>query len=157
MRIHQFSRTVMVAVCTAFIFLIAMSAGASAMAHDKDRSVVSSGLPATVGLAIDARGNYYTAEPGTGYVFCIQQDAQPILLARVPGTPTSLAVDSLRNVFVATQGGVVYAIELDGTVTEACRCGGEPVGLSINRDGDIVVALEAGEIIRIERVGLMQR
>lgn len=130
---------------------------ATAAAQSGHGGVVCSGLPCTVGLTMDLRGNLYTADAKTGYVFCIPPVSDPVLLARVPGIPTALAVDRQRNVFVTTEGGTVYLVALDGSVTATHRCDSRPVGITVDRDGGLVIATEEGMIVKVRRERFAER
>ena len=91
----------------------------------------------------------------TGYVFCIPPSSRAILLAKVPGTPTSVAVDRQRNVFVGTEGGSVFLVSPDGTVAEAYRCDSRPTGLEIDRDGGLFIATADGKIVKVKRTDFL--
>ncbi|QJB55114.1 hypothetical protein [Pseudodesulfovibrio sp. zrk46] len=119
--------------------------------------ILGQGLPNTVGLAQDHRGLLYTANKVTGDVFCLPPESDPVLLARVPGVPTSVAVDRLRNVFVGTEAGSVFVVSLDGSVREVYHCCGAPVGLDIDRDGGLLIAMEDGVIVRVDRKDFVER
>lgn len=149
------SRFVFITVVMVTILVVGSLAGATVTATDfgerQGNRVVTSGFPETVGLALDSRGNMYTADSRTGYVFVVPPTSSPVLLAKVPGHPAVLAVDRVRNVFVGTESGAVYMVALDGSVAEAYRCSGRPVGLDVDRDGGLVIAVEGGVILRVER------
>jgi len=145
-----FSRLAIAGVITILIMITGLVTVA-AQAQGKTEHVLTSGIPNPTGLAMDNRCNFYTADRNTGYVFCIPPDSDPILLAKVPDTPTAVAVDRLRNVFVGTEGGSVYLVSLDGDVVEAYRCNARPMGLEIDRDGGLVIATDEGEIVKVER------
>ena len=104
-----------------------------------------------VGLASDGRGNLYSADGLTGDVYVIPPDMKPVLLGQIQGTPSFVAVDRMRRVFVADKGGDVHAIQLDGGVRVIHSAGTRPVGLSVDRDGDLRLALQDGGIARIPR------
>lgn len=149
------SRCVFGSLVVAIVLVVGTLAGASVTATDlgerQGNRVVTSGFPETVGLALDSRGNMYTADSRTGYVFVVPPTSSPVLLAKVPGHPAVLAVDRLRNVFVGTEAGAVYMVALDGSIQEAYRCDARLVGLDIDRDGGLVIAMEGGVIMRVER------
>ncbi|MGL1861694.1 MAG: hypothetical protein OCC46_04125 [Pseudodesulfovibrio sp.] len=151
------SRLAVVGICIALVATTALAAmNVSAQsAQPGQEHVLCSGLPGTVGLAMDKRGNLYTAERQTGHIFCVPPTSDPILLAKVPGTPTALTVDKLRNVFVSTMEGTVYLVALDGTVETAYQCQSKLVGLNIDRDGGLVIATEEGQIIKVKRKDLL--
>ena len=103
MKRTNFSRLAIVSI-TATILLITALVPVATQAQGKNEQTISLSMSAMVGLAADSRRNLYTASRTTGYVFCIPPSSKPILLAKVPGTPTSIAVDRLRTVFVGTEG-----------------------------------------------------
>lgn len=156
-----FSRSVLIGVLGLLILVVASFAGATVAAKDRpfdpNGRVVSSGSVGNVGLALDTRGNLYTADSQTGHVYCVPPQSSAVLLAKVPGTPTVLTVDKLRNVFVGTESGEVFLVSLDGLVAEVYRCAARPVGLSVDRDGGLVVATEDGVIRKVERVDFLGR
>lgn len=146
-----FSRFILGVVCV-FITVSVSVAGATI---DSGRAVnVGS---STVGLALDKRGNLYTADSRNGHVYCVPPGSQPVLLAKVEGRPTALAVDRLRNVFVGTDQGVVFLVSLDGTVQEVYRCCASPVGLEIDRDGGLVLVMETGDVVKVDRTQFLKR
>jgi hypothetical protein len=108
-------------------------------------------VPGAVGLAVDSHSTLYTASRETGCVFCIPPSSEPIMIATVPGTPTAIAVDRLRTVFVGTKDAMVYRVSLDGTVSHGYRLDSTPVGLGLDRDGMILAATESGALIRLDR------
>jgi len=116
-----------------------------------DDCVLAAGMPATVGLVQDRRGNLYAADPATGDVYCMPPESAPLLLARVPGKPSSLAVNHMRTVFVGTKSGVVYGILPNGSVGVACRVNSPALGLTVDRDGGLMVATARGQVVRIPR------
>lgn len=144
------SRLAIAGIITALVMVTAMMT-ATAQAQGKNEHAIVLRIPAMVGLAVDNRCNLYTASRHTGYVFCIPPLSEPILLAKVPGTPTSIAVDRLCNVFIGTEEGSVFLISQDGTVAEAYRCGERPMGLEIDRDGGLFIATRDGKIIKVKR------
>lgn len=147
-----FSRTVLVA----GVVMAALVAGTLALAsitsgaQASDRKILV-GVPDTVGLTQDSRGNLYGASAETGDVFCVPPAAAPVLLARVPGKPTSLCVSRMRTVFVGTESGVVYGVMLDGSVAKVCRVRAQVSGLVVDRDGNLMVATGDGSIVRVAR------
>jgi len=143
-------RLVVASIATALLMITALVAVA-AQAQGAVGHVLDSGISNPVGLAMDNRCNVYTADSSTGNVFRLTPDGDPILLATVPGIPTALAVDKLRNVFVGTTEGTIYLVSLDGTVTATYRCDFRPMGLEIDRDGGLVVATEEGTIVKVNR------
>lgn len=143
------NRTVFV-VLAVTLFAIGEIAPITAEASER-QSIICTGLTQTIGLAMDSRGNLYTANRETGRVFCLPPDSNPILYAQVTGTPLSIAVDKLRNVYVGTEEGNIFLIELDGTVCNIYQCHARPVGLDIDRDGDLVIATASGDIFRVAR------
>lgn len=143
------SRTVFVVLATTLITTTSLAA-TLATAQERE-AMLCSGLNETIGLALDSRGNLYTAEKTTGNVYCLPPGDEPVFYARVPGTPTSIAVDRLRNVFVGTKAGPIFLISLDGSVVETYRCASSPMGLDIDRDGDLIVATLKGDVIRVAR------
>lgn len=145
----QISRTVFVVLT---ISLLTSTGLPTTAAHaQQQEAVLHSGLLDSIGLVMDHRGYLYTAERSTGSIFCIAPGDTPILYAQVPYTPTALAVDKLRNVFVGTEGGTIFLISLDGSVSEVYRCQTRPMGLDIDRDGNLVIATIDGNIIRVAR------
>ena len=122
--------------------LVIMSAQAGAQA-------VLPGVPGTVGLTQDSRGNLYAANADTGEIYCIPPTASPVFLARVPDIPTSLAVGRLRTIFVGTESGAVYSVTLAGVVTEVCRVKTPVAGVVVDRDGNLMVSTEDGDIVRV--------
>lgn len=143
------SRSVMVFVVVAAV--IGVASAVSAGQQGAVRAAKFLRVPAMVGLVMDGRGYAYTASRQTGDVFCLPPASEPVLLARLEGTPSVLAADRLRNVFVGTEEGTIYCVSLDGSVTEAYRCSACPVGMAVDRDGGLVVALEGGSIVRVQR------
>lgn len=109
------------------------------------------GAKDTVGLVLDRRGNLYSASRRTGDVFCLPPSSSPVLLARVTGTPTCLAVDRVRTVYVGTESGVIFAVTPDGSVTEACRIGSAARGVAVDRDGGLRVATDDGVVVTVRR------
>ncbi len=89
--------------------------------------------------------------PRTCFLPRIPPSTDPILLAKIPGTPTALAVDRLRNVFVGTESGTVFLVALDGGVREVHKLAARPVGLTLDRDGTLIIATETGHIVRVKR------
>lgn len=146
-----FSRLVFGAVVGGMICMMGTLAGASAVAGERGGRVLYRSVPSDVGLALDNRGSMYTADSRTGHVFCLPPKSSPVLLAKVPGRPTVLTVDRLRNVFVGTENGTVYLVSLDGSVDEAYRCASRPVGMEVDRDGGLIIAMEKGGIVRVAR------
>ena len=106
--------------------------------------------PNSIGLVQDNRQTIYMADPETGDIYSIPIGTPPIRLARIPGTPTALAVDCMRRVFVSTTDCVIYRVQLDGTITKIGKCPARPTGLSIDRDGRIIVASEDGIVWEIQ-------
>jgi len=155
MTVSFFTRPITMVLCGALVLILTSLAGASATAQSQGGNVLCSGLPCTVGLTIDKRGNLYTAEPSTGHVFCIPPDTSPILLAKVTGRPTAVAVDRLRNVFVGTESGVIYLVTLDGSVSKAHTLGCSPVSIVIDRDGGLIIATNDGQIVTVKRSDLV--
>lgn len=137
------------------LFIFFLMAGTSATATATDARTYTR-LPAMVGLAVDSRCNLYTASKHTGYVFCIPPSSSPVLIGKVSGTPTAVAVDRLRTVFVSTEGGRIFCISLDGDVREVCRISARPIGLAIDRDGGLVLATDDGELITVGRDSFAQ-
>lgn len=126
-------------------------ASAAVQAQERQGNVVCRGVQHPAGLTMDNRCNMYTADRKSGHVFCIPPSENAILLGTVPGTPTSVAVDRLRNVFVGTETGHIFLVALDGSVVEAYRCTSTPVGLDVDRDGGLLVATRDGEIVKVKR------
>lgn len=119
--------------------------------------VLCQGMPCTVGLVLDSRGNLYAADRETGCVFCLPPSSHPVLLAKVPGRPSVLAVDRRRTVFVGVESGAIFAVGLDGDVREVWRIAGTFTGLAVDRDGGLVVGTADGRIIKVPRKELRQR
>lgn len=136
------------------VTIITTTALAVSTAHGEKGNVLFSGIPDPIGLVLDKRQNLYMADRQNGYVYCVPLSGDPILLAGVPGTPTALAVDTLRNVFVSTSDGHIYRVALDGSVAETYTCPTRPVGMSIDRDGDLIVATEDGVVRKVKRARL---
>lgn len=151
MQDSQVSRRVCVCVLALFVVVASSLAGASVAAREPGAPVVCAHISCSAGLALDSRGNLYTADSQSGHVFCVPPASSPILLAKVPGTPVVLTVDRLRTVFVGTADGAVYLVELDGTVREACRISAQPVGLVVDRDGGLLIATDDGAIVKVSR------
>lgn len=134
------------------VILSALMGGAFAAAPaTAGKRVECAGTSCAVGLVMDRRGNLYVASRKTGCVFCLPPASAPVLLARVPGTPTCLAVDPVLTVFVGTESGVVYGVASDGSVTEACRVGSPARGIVVDRDGGLLVATGHGVVVRFDR------
>ena len=111
--------------------------------------IIAAGVTDVVGLVQDRRGHLYAASQATGEVFCVPPTGATLVLAQVPGEPTSLAVSRSRTVFVGTQSGMVYGVLPDGSVVEACRVDGPATGLAVDRDGALMVATPGGVVVRV--------
>lgn len=144
------SRILVIGVAGIMILITGLIAVA-AQAEGNSNTILWSGLPTPADMVIDSRRNVYTADKKTGYVFCMPPGDDPILLAQVPGTPTTLAVDRLRNVFVGTEDGLIYLVGLDGSVEETYRCESIPIGLDVDRDGGLIIATQKGTIVKVNR------
>ncbi|MBI9080732.1 MAG: hypothetical protein JEY79_13460 [Pseudodesulfovibrio sp.] len=149
------SKVLATIIATALIMTIAMVA-VTAQAQGSVGQILNSANINPVGLAMDNRCNIYTADSSTGNIFCLPPNVSPILLGTVPGTPTALAVDKLRNVFVSTMKGTIYLVSLDGTVASIYRCDSRPMGLEIDRDGGLVIATGKGTIIKVNRKDIVE-
>ncbi len=125
-------------------------AATSATANEREAQLHSV-PPGSVGLVMDGRRNLYTANRNTGQVYCMPPGQAPILYGRVPGIPTSIAMDNQQNLFIGTSGGVVFRISEDGTMTETYRSETHPVGLNVDRDGGLIIATKTGKIIKVAR------
>jgi sugar lactone lactonase YvrE len=112
--------------------------------------VLGTGLAGTAGLVLDARGYAYTADREAGKVLCVPPGGEPMVYARVD-SPTALAVDRLRTLFVGTASGDIYMVTPDGAVSRVFRCGNAVSGLSIDRDGNLLAATGKGAILRVTR------
>jgi|GEM_PF-1899906 len=110
---------------------------------------IAAGVTDAVGLVQDRRGHLYAASQATGEVFCVPPTGKPLVLARVPGEPMSLAVSRSRTVFVGTQSGVVYGVLPDGSVVEVGQVDGPAIGLVVDRDGALLVATPGGVVVRV--------
>ena len=104
-----------------------------------------------VGLVMDNRSNVYTACGLTGQVFCLPPGGEPIPYAQIKDTPTVLAVDNKRTLYIGTESGRIHAVALDGSVREAYQCDDRIIGLSVNRDGGLIIAMGNGSVITVER------
>lgn len=149
------SRLIVVSIVTT-CFLITAFVAIAAQAQEKKVQTLSMRMPAMIGLVADNRLNLYTVSSHTGNVFCIPPESKPILIAKVPGIPTSLSVDRQRNVFVGTEGGTIYLVSREGNVTEAYHCRSCPVGLEMDRDGGLIIAMESGDIIKVDRTNFLK-
>ncbi|MCJ2164572.1 MULTISPECIES: hypothetical protein [unclassified Pseudodesulfovibrio] len=140
----------------AFITLTTLSAGPATSFAEQggESSVVISGLPDATGLVMDNRGNAYMVGKCCGQVLIVPPGGTPMEYARIEGTPTVLAVNRLRTVFVGTESGAIHAILPDGTVSRVHACGSPVTGLSLDRDGNLFIAMGNGSIIRIARSDL---
>jgi len=152
-----FSRTVFILGLAIMVSAVSGLGVAAVDAREKDERSTKVLLPNAVGVALDKRGNLYTADGKSGYVYCVPPDSQPVLLAKVEGKPTALTVDRLRNVFVGTEAGSVFMVSLDGSVSEVFNCCGSPVGLEIDRDGGLIVVMETGVVLRVDREKMENR
>ena len=145
----EFSRLLMVAAVACCMLLMAGGAHGETM-------VPPGGLsPDMVGLVSDMRGNLYAADRSTGTIYCIAPDSTPIPLATIPATPITLAVDSMRTVFVAAMDGTIHSVTPDGQVRmirQLSRC---PNGITVDRDGNLLVSIANGSIVRIERASFV--
>jgi hypothetical protein len=150
MKKHHLLRLTFLSVAGILLLTTSLMAAAS-QAKKATKDLASLEIPAMVNLAMDSRQNLYTASRTTGNVFCIPPDSNPIKLAKILGTPTSVTVDKLRNVFVGTEEGVIFIISLDGTVSEAYHCKSSPIGLEMDRDGGLIIATKDGKIIKVNR------
>ncbi|WP_071546373.1 hypothetical protein [Pseudodesulfovibrio hydrargyri] len=112
--------------------------------------VVGTGLAGTAGLVLDVRGYAYTADRAAGKILCVPPGGEPMVYARVD-SPTALAVDRLRTLFVGTASGDIFAVTPDGAVSRIFRCGNPVSGLDIDRDGNLLAATGKGAIIRVTR------
>lgn len=112
---------------------------------------ISEGIVSPVGLVLDRRGNLYAASRETGDVYCMAMSSSPVLLGRVPGRPTSLALSYVREVFVGTESGVVYGVHTDGLVEPVCKVGSQVSGLAVDRDGNLLIATDDGVIVTVGR------
>ncbi|CCH48256.1 NHL repeat-containing protein [Pseudodesulfovibrio piezophilus] len=137
------------------VMLLIVLASVPAFAEKEHRSVVCAKFSCCAGLIIDSRGCLYSANPQTGNIYCIPPGIEPVLLGRVEGKPTVLAVDRLRILFVATESGVVYQVERTGEIKKAFHVHGTPVGLAVDRDGGLIIAIQNGTILRVRRSGLL--
>lgn len=133
------------------VSLALLTGSAIASAEGREPGVICEDLPGTIGLVMDSRGNAYTVSRATGQVLCVPPGEEPMVYARVDDTPTVLAVDSLRTVFVGTESGGVYAVMLDGSVSRVHTCDSRVSGLDIDRDGSLIVVTGRGAIIKVER------
>jgi sugar lactone lactonase YvrE len=112
--------------------------------------VIGTGLAGTAGLTLDVRGYAYTADREAGKVLCVPPNGEPMVYARVD-SPTALAVDRLRTLFVGTASGDIFAVTPDGSVSRIFRCGSPVSGLSIDRDGNLLAATDKGALLRVTR------
>lgn len=137
--------------------LITALASSTATARDNESDLICTGIQNSIGLAVDSHQGLYTADRVSGSIFLLRRGEPVVLIARIPGTPTALTVDTVRTIFVATEAGTVFRVSLDGTVNEAYRCPVRPVGLGCDRDGALIVVDEDGTVRKIDRQRLVRR
>lgn len=137
--------------------MMATAATAATTAYGESGDIVCAGVPNAVGMVVDNHQNLYMADRTSGSVYLVRRDEMPILIARIPGTPTALAVDTVRTIFVAAEDGTVFRVGLDGAVAEAYHCPLRPVGLGMDRDGALLIATEDGAVRKVDRKTLVLR
>lgn len=154
MKSSVISRLTAAGIVVAVITLTALVV-VTAKAQSNEGEILCSGLSGSAGMVMDSRRNVYTADRATGYVFCLPPGGDPVLYAKVPGTPTALAVDMVRTVFVSTQSGMIYRIARNGRVEEAYLCDASPVGLGVDRDGGLIIMTDDGVVMKVDRNELL--
>jgi len=110
-----------------------------------------SGFTSTAGIAVDAAGNLYVADAGTGVVEKIPAGGNtPVIIGSGFGDPEGVAVDAPGNVFVADAGA--------GTVYWIPAAGGSPITLYAGLDfpgGNIQgIAVDAEDNLYVTNPGM---
>ncbi|HEY9258781.1 IPT/TIG domain-containing protein [Chitinophaga sp.] len=101
------------------------------------------------GLAVDAQGNVYTADPGTWSIRKITPDGTTTTLGGTAQEPWNVAVDkaSGKIYYSSTGGGSVFEMKADGSSVAIVNGISAPGGLAFDNGGNMYVSSNTGHTI----------
>jgi IPT/TIG domain/NHL repeat len=137
---------------------VSILAGSPGNAGGNDGKGTEARFQIPYGLAVDAQGNVYTADPGTWSIRKITPDGTTTTVGGTAQEPWNVAVDKATGkiYYSSTGGGGIFEMKPDGSSTAIASGISAPGGLAFDKAGNLYVSSNTGHTILQLKAGTWQ-